>query len=318
MSMYVVNDLHGNSALIEKTINAIGRMAGGDVLIVNGDGAGARGPRMNKIVKIFYEVRRGETDYEELISALAEIIGKKPDIPKSWVFDSVHAGLFRAVMAKHFEAFKECVEAEILEVLEETLRPLAEAAKEKGIKIFYVPGNGEIVPGDFSTEDISVEQTLPPEERFYQKIAKEGYFSGFGVEYVPYARNLFNGVALLSSNLLDLDSKEALGILKDNGLLDSELRTVVVHYPPAISPTGRVFNFWTPNKVDVSRIDALNKILDELQLQNAAIFFGHVHLPATDPRMDYYPPIIGFGYEKDYTGLWVKPGEVIEVRTKPV
>ena len=82
MATYIVNDLHGNYDLIQQTVDAIMNMAKGDMLIINGDGAGARGPRMNRIVKIFYEVRRGETDISELLSALSGIIGEIPDIPK--------------------------------------------------------------------------------------------------------------------------------------------------------------------------------------------------------------------------------------------
>ena len=86
----------------------------------------------------------------------------------------------------------------------------------------------------------------------------------------------------------------------------------MVHYPPAISPIGRTFSFWNPNKVDVLRIDALNKILKELHLKRTAIFFGHINLDPDDPRMASYPPIMGFKINEG-NAFWVKPGELIEI-----
>lgn len=315
MAIYVANDLHGNSKLIQKTVDAIRGMNERDVLIINGDGAGARGPIMNNLVRIFYEVRRGETDYEELISALTDIIGEKPEIPKSWVFETVHAGVFRAVMSKYYDAFKKCVEDELLDIIEETIRPIAEAAKEVGVKILYVPGNGEIVPSDFATDDITVEKTLPPEKRFYQRIAREGYFKKFGIEYVPYVYTLTDQIVLISTNLLDLPPSEALNILSKCCQLDDRRpKRIVVHYPPTISPVGKWFDFWTPNKVDIARIDALQRILEALRLKYATVYFGHIHLPASDHRMDALPSVIGFGYDRpDYDGLWVKPGTVLRI-----
>ena len=214
-------------------------------------------------------------------------------------------------MAERYEKFRQCTEAEVITVLEGVLQSLSQAANGK-VRILYVPGNGEILPGDFSVNDISIEQALPPEERFYQKIAREGFFGHFGIEYIPYAYNL-DGIALLSTNLLDLGLKEAINILEKCKIpTGTELRAVVVHYPPAISPIGRTFSFWNPNKVDVLRIDALSKILKELRLQRTTIFFGHIHLDPDDPRMASYPPIMGFKINEG-NAFWVKPGELTEI-----
>ena len=314
----VVNDLHGNKGLVQRTVDTIKTMTRHDTLIVNGDGAGARGPVMNNLVRIFYEVRRGETDYSCLMSALTDIIGEEPEFPKSWFFDSVHAGMFRAIMSKHFDAFRSCVESELLDTIEETIRPLADAANAVGLKIYYVPGNGEVVPSDFATDDITTEVALPPEQRFYQKLHREGYFESLGITYVPYvhAIELPQGrVLLLGVNLLDLPTEEALGHISECCPLDGEKPArVLVHYPPAISPIGKTFSFWTPNKTDVARSDNLKAILEALQLEKATVFFGHVHLPVTDQRMDLYPPTIEFFNDReDYSAIWVKPGVVTEI-----
>ncbi|MBR3329296.1 hypothetical protein IKG29_02070 [Candidatus Saccharibacteria bacterium] len=315
MSIYVTNDLHGNKELNKVVINSIiNTMVASDTLIINGDGAGARGPLMNKLVKIFYEVRRGETDKECLIEALTEIIKERPDIPDSWIYDSVHAGVFRAVIANHYDLFQQCTEKEVFQVLEETLLPLSQAAREKGIDVIYSSGNGEIVLSDFFVEDITKEKILPPEKRFYQKLVKEGYFSRLGIQYVPYAFNLLNKVAIIGTNLLDIDFAQAMELLSRQGLLngDGKLKAIVVHYPPAISPLGKIFGFWSPNKIDRARINALDKIIQTLQPNNTPIYFGHIHLSPNDPGMAIYPPLLGFHLGNRYS-FWVKPGEVIKI-----
>lgn len=312
--MYVVNDLHGAPALIGKTVEAIGNLEPGETLVINGDGAGARGPIMNKVVKIFYEVRRGETDARALQDTVGEIIGKTPEIPQEWVYETVHAGLFRKLMAERYERFASCMQKELKEVIDETLQPLAEAADKRNVRIVYLPGNGEIVPDDFSTDDITTECAVHPKDRFYYKLAREGYFEQrFGVRYVPYTAALSSGNALISTNLLDLDDKSIHYQLESHGLLDMAYSKVIVHYPPAIAPIGGAFNFWTPNKSDVRRIEVLNKVLSQIKLTNdVVICFGHIHLGANDSRMNPYPDIMGFRVN-DRRCAWVKPGTVIKI-----
>ncbi len=106
--MYVVNDLHGAPALIDKTARAIKGLKFDDVLVVNGDGAGSRGSIMNGIVKIYYEVRRGETEWRVLLDSIAEVIGETPIIPQEWVYETVHAGIFRKLLAERYARFADC------------------------------------------------------------------------------------------------------------------------------------------------------------------------------------------------------------------
>lgn len=316
MAIFTVSDLHGNARLIRKTVESIKRMENGDTLIINGDGAGSRGPSMNKLVKIFYEVRRGETDFEVLVMELERIIGTKMDLPKDWVFNSVHAGIFRALLANHYDAFRHLAEAEVFETLDETLGPISEAANSREVRVFYVPGNGEMTPSDFLTEDISREKALQPEQRFYQRIAREGYFIRLGIEYVPYAYLVGGNVALIGTNLLDLDAECVGSVMMNSGLLNNDMETVIVHYPPAVSPTGKYFDFWNPNSTDVARIDALDRILMRMKTQKSTkLFFGHIHLNANDPRMERYPATIGVGKigKANLNSIWVKPGEVIRI-----
>lgn len=310
---YVVNDLHGAKSLIETTVDAINHLNPGDVVIINGDGAGARGPRMNNLVKLFYEVRRGETDEAKLLSAIEEIIGEKPEVEKAWIYETVHAGLFRKLLADRYEKFAACLKQELLEVLDETVKPIARAAKAHRVWILYLPGNGEITPDDFLTADITTEVAVPPENRFYQKIARESYFSRLGIEYIPYAAKLSNGTLLLSTNLLDLAPEEAYKILEETYILPDEFSKVIVHYPPAISPVGGAFSFWNPNKIDIRRAESLRNLLQRLKLTDEVkIYFGHIHLGSNDSRMALYPSTMGFMIA-GHQCTWVKPGIVLKI-----
>ena len=313
--LYVVNDIHGAKKLLEHTLQSMSKMNAGDVLVINGDGAGARGPIMNQIVKIFYEVRRGETAMSALYDEIENVIHERPEIPKEWIYDSVHAGVFRKLMALRYPLFDACMKKEAKEVLEETLLPLSKVAKEKdSIQIVYLPGNGEIVPDDFVVYDITVEKTVTPDKRFYQQLDDDGYFLEFGVHYVKYVRVLPNGVLLLSTHLLDLPEESIDLLLKGQGAFDKKFSKVLVHYPPAIAPVGGAFDFWTPNKTDISRTEAVGKIMAKLQLtDDAMVYFGHIHLGANDARMDRYPSSMTF-LTSGFSGcVWVKPGTVMKL-----
>ena len=318
--IFITNDIHGSDVLMSKVFRVIEEkdLGKGDILVINGDGAGARGPIMNEIVKIYYEVRRGETPIEKLLDAIKNIIGVIPQIPSEWIYQAVHAGMFRKLMAEKYEKFADCLHRELKEVLEKTLLPFSKLAAEKGFQIYYVPGNGEIVPDDFTTDDITVEKTVEPEQRYYQQLAREGYFRKFNIEYVPYACKIWDGdgaIVMISTHLLDLSWNDALTILSENHILDDQIAGLIVHYPPAISPIGSAFPFWTPNAADVSRTDRLMRILDAIAMQNGGeIFFGHIHLGPTDTRMEPLPAFMGF----EVPGLrnaciWIKPGTILGV-----
>ena len=313
--IYVVNDLHGAPNLLMKTINSISNMMAGDSLIINGDGAGARGPIMNNIVKIFYEVRRGESDVSRLKHEIKSIIGEYPEIPNEWIFNSVHAGMFRKLMAARYPDFRDCMHNELNRVIEDTLTQISAAAAARSVKVYYAPGNGETVPDDLLTDDIAVEHAVAPQYRFYQKLAKDGLFKKYNIEYVEYAEVLPSGVLVLSSNLLDLPEVEAMRILRDQHILEKEHFKVIVHYPPTIAPIGKAFTFWNPNRSDSQRIEALGIILSRLRmpLQVKRLYFGHIHLGANDQRMEAYPSTMGFMFPGGWIATWVKPGEVLPV-----
>ena len=309
--IHVMNDIHGAKPLIDAVVTAIGQMRRGDTVIINGDGAGARGKIMNNLIRIYYEVRRGESDEATLLAAIKEIIGTKPSIPKEWIYDTVHGGLFRALLAERYARFEKVARYELIEVLDETLKPLSEAANTAGVKLVYLPGNGEIVPNDFSTKTFTEEITVDPESRFYQKLLYDGFFEKYNIDYVPYAAKMGDTI-LIGINLLDMGTKQA-SILLKNVSGDDTFKTVIAHYPPAVSPIGGSFSFWTPNKMDIKRSEALKAIADSIRLsENVQFAFGHIHLGATDPRMMPFPSTMGFK-AAGYQCTWVKPGAVLSI-----
>ena len=229
--------------------------------------------------------------------------------------DSVHSGVFCKLMALRYPLFDECMKTEVEEVLEETMRPLHEAAKSKGVGIVYLPGNGEIVPDDLSVEDIKTEKVVAPEERFYWRLSEDNYFfRKFEVYYVRHAVVFSDGVLLLSTNLLDLPLDSIQHILDQRGILKGTFSKVLAHYPPAIAPIGGAFDFWTPNKTDIARSETLSEILKMLNLtDDAMVYFGHIYVGADDARMNRYPSSMTFLTDGFSGCVWVKPGTVMKL-----
>ena len=314
--IYVANDLHGVNHLISDVMVSISGMNKDDILVINGDGAGARGPIMNNVVKLYYEVRRGETEAKVLFSAIGDIIGKTPDIPQQWIYHSAHAGIFRKLLSDKYPEFAACMRKELDSVIRKTLSYISRAASEKGVKVLYLPGNGEIVTDDFIIDDIAVETTVTPDERYYTKLANEGFFSEYDVEYIPYGKILSDDTVVIGANLLDLCYEDALEKLREGGVFDLEtISNIIVHYPPVIAPIGKSFSFWTPNNSDIERITMLCEILGRLPLEasRSTVYFGHIHLGTRDERMDALPSSMGFNLP-DYRAVWVKPGSVVPVK----
>lgn len=312
--IYVVNDMHGSKKLVDKVIKQMHHLNSNDTLIINGDGAGARGPIMNNLVRIFYEVRREESPKQELLSAVKDIIGDEPNIPDAWIYDTVHAGLFRKLLAEKYEVFNHVMEKEIYEALEVTIRPLSEVAKLRGIRVVYLPGNGEIAPTDFSTKDITREISVIPEHRLFNRIAKDGYFKQFDIEYVYYAK-LIDDTLLLSTHLLDLGLGAVLekmaeaGALNNLSTISDVVYRVIAHYPIELDAPKEYFDFWTPSKTDIERTETLRNLIDLLSLWRSKFYFGHIHRGSDDPRMEQYPVTKTF----DPNSIWVKPGEIIRI-----
>ena len=330
MAMYVLNDFHGNSKLTEDAIRLIREIVKpGDVIIANGDIAGSRGPLMNNLADIYYRVIRSEIDESALYEEVWRLVGERISIPREWVREAAHFGIFRALLAERNAKFRELVSSEIVNAINETLAPLGAAAKECGATIYYLSGNGELVPFDFDTSnDISVEKTISPEGYYYNKLARAGHFDSFGIQFVPGAKLLPHPdgyVLLLSTYLLDKDESSIKMELESVGAFGREkveIAKVIVHYPPMVAPLGASFGFWKCKEVDKRRIEALDNMLGLLQLRSGAeLYFGHIHLGAGDQRMNQYPPFMGWNKTVGPKGcaqvtikcIWVKPGEMIQI-----
>lgn len=330
MAIYVLNDFHGNSKLTEDAIRLIHEIVKpGDVIIANGDIAGSRGPLMNNLADIYYRVIRSEIDESALYEEIWRLVGERISIPREWVREAAHFGIFRALLAEHNARFRELVSSEIVYAIDETLAPLGAAAKECGATIYYLSGNGELVPFDFDTSNgISVEKTINPEDYYYNKLARAGHFDSSGIQFVPGAKLLSHpdgNVLLLSTYLLDKDESSIKMELESVGAFGREkveIAKVIVHYPPMIAPLGATFGFWKCKKVDKRRIEALDNTLGLLQLRSGAeLYFGHIHLGAGDQRMDQYPPFMGWNKAVGPKGcakvtikcIWAKPGKIVQV-----
>lgn len=326
---FVFNDLHGNSQMAKKVVGLIDDMWPGDVVIANGDIAGSRGPKMNELARIYYNVRRAEETESALREAVWKLTGEQICIPHEWIYDATHFGMFRALLAERNTKFRELIDSEIACAINETLTPLGAAAKKRGVTIYYLPGNGELVPFDVDTSNIKVERTVDPENFYYNKLAREGRFASDGVRFVPGVKLLprcSGNILLLSTYLLDKDQKDIAMALRSVEAFSRErveISKVVVHYPPMIAPLGKSFPFWKSGEVDERRIGVLGNILGRLKLRDGAkIFFGHIHLGATDQKMDFYPQFMGWNKTIDLEFsplsvtaqcIWVKPGEMIQI-----
>lgn len=306
--IFVVSDLHGSPLLVSKTAEAIGKMQKGDTLIINGDGIGTRGPRVSRVVSLFYDIRRGLRTIPELEQAAAEIIGKPINIPADWVYKTPHSGVFLKLLSQYPE-FDACARQEISGLLPSTLRPLHEAAKGK-VKLVYLPGNGEIAYADFVTDNIEQENTLPPEKRLFHSMWKLDLFRLYGVYYVPKYLLLRQEIALVSTNLLDIPREQAAQVIHRHDV--SRVKTIIVHYPPSYTALREDFDFWQPNRIDIKRIMALKILLREFPQTGIKIIFGHVHLGSDDIRMEPYPPCLKYIYRQN-TCVWTKPGEVLAI-----
>ena len=327
--IFLFNDSHGNPKMVEKVVGLIDDMWPGDIVIANGDIAGSRGPKMNELARIYYNVRRAEKDESVLHEAVRKLTGEQICIPHEWIYDATHFGMFRALLAERNTKFRELIDSEITCAIDETLTPLGAAAKKRGVTIYYLPGNGELVPFDVDTSDIKVERTVDPDDFYYNKLARAGRFASDGIQFVPGAKLLprYSGnILLLSTYLLDKDRKDiamALGSVGAFGRERVEISKVVVHYPPMIAPLGKSFPFWKYGEVDERRIGALGNILGRLKLRDGAkIFFGHIHLGATDQKMDFYPQFMGWNkticldpsrLSVTAKCIWVKPGEIVQI-----
>ena len=327
--IFVFNDPHGNSQMVKKVAGLIDNMWPGDIVIANGDIAGSRGPKMNELARIYYNVRRAEKDESVLREAVWKLTGEQICIPREWIYDATHFGMFRALLAERNAKFRELIDSEITCAIDETLKPLGAAAKKRGVTIYYLPGNGELVPFDVDTSDIKVERTVDPEDFYYSKLARVGRFASDGIQFVPGVKLLprhSGNILLLSTYLLNQDQKDIAMALRSVGAFGperAEISKVVVHYPPMIAPLGKSFPFWKYGEVDERRIGALGGILGRLKLcYGAEIYFGHIHLDATDQKMDFYPQFLGWNKAIDLEPsrlsvtvkcIWVKPGEMIQI-----
>ncbi len=168
----IINDIHGNRELLKEILNE--RIAPGDIVVANGDIAGSRGPIAAEVVRLFYEVERGETAKAELDDFVSEVLDKKVALSDDIVYRAIHSGTFQKYLADKYPAFRQLIVDETkanLGIIEE----ICAYTTPKGGEVEIVPGNGEMSALDFDvSKGVDKEVTVSPLERVYNQLALRG------------------------------------------------------------------------------------------------------------------------------------------------
>lgn len=300
----IFNDVHADPDLMKRILNL--KIDQGDILVANGDFFGGRGPITNKIVKVYYEVRRGEAPKYELQELISAVIDEPIYLEQVLIFNSVHSGTFLAELCRRNSKFRAIVEDETRQNLVELDR-ISKNIERQGGKLVYLPGNCEITISDFDiTSGVHGEKTLPPKKRFFNRLAAEGAFSSHGTEYVNQLKVIEGNTLLIPIDFLDEWIEERIEIP------DSEdITQAIVHYPPfnqnVVDCFHRLFGF-TVNAMDNVRMYAVSEILDHFPNLKVVVF-GHIHPGISKESTEKLPTSVVFQDEGRQL-IWNCPGNV--------
>ncbi len=300
----VFNDVHADPDLMKRIASL--KVNPGDILVANGDFLGSRGPITNEIVKIFYEVKRGETTKYELQRIFSTVLGKTVFIEESLITKAIHSGTFLAEMCRRHSKFKVIVEDEVRQNLVDLDR-ISGKVRAQGGTLIYLPGNCEITISDFDVRNgVNGEKVLPPKERFFNQLAAENAFSSHGTEYVNQPRLIGESTLLVPIDFID----EWVEGAKTLSQVES-ITSLIVHYPPyspnVISCFNKLFGY-EPNIMDNLRMYAVSEIIDELP-NLELIVFGHIHPGISQEAIEKLPTSVIFR-EKGCRLVWNCPGNV--------
>lgn len=298
----VFNDIHADPDLTKRILSL--KVSEGDIIVANGDFVGSRGPIANQIVKVYYEVKRGEASKYELEKLFSALIGVPVFIEDDLIFHSVHSGTFLAEMCRRYDKFQAIIEDETLHNLAELDR-VSKRIEEQGGRLVYLPGNCEISFCDYDiTNGVNCEKTLPPKERLFNRLNKEGAFSN--TEYVNEPKIIGENTLLIPLDFLDE------WITKKTVIPYAEKATnLIVHYPPLNQYIAECFHMlfgYTLNAMDKLRMNAVSEIIDCLPNLKIVVF-GHIHPGITKESTEKLPMSVIFR-EKDCQLIWNSPGNV--------
>lgn len=300
----IFNDIHADSNLLECILHT--KINQGDLLIANGDFLGSCNTITNEIVKAFYEVKHNEASKSNLQEIFSAVLKTPIVIEDDLISQSIHSGTFLAEMCRKHDGFRAIIEDEVRHNLIE-LSDISKKVEEKGGKLIYLPGNGEIAISDFdATYGVDREKILPPEKRLFNRLAKDGTFLDHGVEYINHPKVVQWNTLLIPIDFLDEMIEREISIPPLEHVVN-----LVVHYPPSnlgiMDCFHKLFDY-EPNKMDILRMNAVSEIIKRLPNLNIVVF-GHIHPGISKASIEKLPKLIIFR-EKEYQLIWNSPGNV--------
>lgn len=304
----IINDIHGNRELLKEILNE--RIAPGDIVVANGDIAGSRGPITAEVVRLFYEVGRGETAKAELDDFVSEVLDKKVALSDDIVYRAIHSGTFQKYLADKYPTFRQLIVDETkanLGIIEE----ICAYASPKGGEVEIVPGNGEMSALDFDvSKGVDKEVTVSPLERVYNQLALRGLFGEMGAFYANYPRLINEDTLVLPVDYVEIWMSGNARSVFNVG----RVRRVITHYPPYDETMLRVMKNvmnYKENTLGIDRMKAVKEILDtcpNLEL----VVFGHIHRATTAEEVAKLPLSMEFETGK-YRLIWNRPGHVYKL-----
>lgn len=315
----VLNDLHGSRKLLKWVYRQLEQMKLPKKwhLVLNGDVIGSRGRNGNQIVDGFYRTRKQELEIDEFDYRLKQLSKETLNLSKKTfeklVIIAVHSGTFLAKLAKESPYLRETLEREQAENLE-IFSQLVARVHQLGGEVIYVSGNDDASNLDFDVrEGVDKERLIPPEDRFFEQLARNGYFKNQNVEY-PKGLKLLGSTLLVPLDELDQFSNQRFDFFKQKIPLE-KVETLVCHYPPSeIEEDFRQdprFK-WQPNVCDYHRTVAVSLIIRACPNCRQAIF-GHIH---KDPEQDGFPKTIQLPVsvgDKKIIAIWNAPGNLLQI-----
>lgn len=310
MKIGVCNDIHSAHYLLCEVLRGLMELNDGDCLVINGDLAN-RGMITNPIVALYYNAKRSgsETDKKDLLDLLH--LYDENIVLDDLVEKSIHSGTFLSELARRYPLFKQVMEDELQENMK-YMRVIGTFAHMRGVRVYFVPGNGEIFPLDFDTsEGVDKEKLVPEPDRVLSRLRSSGIFGQNHVILVDYPLVLRHRVALIPLNVIDQN-----GPMDISGEDLTDVTHVITHYPPTAESMFAFFGIafgYNPNQSEYARFAATSRHLMEFK-NRLHVYCGHIH-PGADKQRNMALPVSANFRANDNTITWVKPGylEIFEI-----
>ena len=192
------------------------------------------------------------------------------------------------------------------------MRIIGTFAQLRGVRVYFVPGNGETFPLDFDVSDgVNKEKLVPEADRVLSRLRSSGVFGENHVILVDFPLVLNHRIALLPLNVIEKEETMDIG-----GEDYASVTHVVTHYPPTAENMLAFFKVafdYNPNETERIRSAATSRHLMEFK-NKLHIYCGHIH-PGSDKQRSMALPVSANFQVHGNTLTWVKPGhlEVFEI-----